>query len=115
MYFSKYKLTFASDDDGTFWPGVIEVPNESEVHYEEENKNNFIKKKNFTRFAKSRLTTTKNGKIEVEILKGQESFRIKSFVKSNTWSLLPSGKSKFKKGDVVDCFFPNHPNQSLIW
>jgi len=41
--------------------------------------------------------------------------RIKSFVKSNTWSLLPSGKSKFKKGDVVDCFFPNHPNQSLIW
>ena len=78
-------------------------------------KNNFIKKKNFTRFAKSRLTTTKNGKIEVEILKGQESFRIKSFVKSNTWSLLPSGKSKFKKGDVVDCFFPNHPNQSLIW
>ena len=78
-------------------------------------KNNFMKKKNFTRFAKSRLTTTKNGKIEVEILKGQESFRIKSFVKSNTWSLLPSGKSKFKKGDVVDCFFPNHPNQSLIW
>ena len=78
-------------------------------------KNNFIKKKNLTRFAKSRLTTTKNGKIEVEILKGQESFRIKSFVKSNTWSLLPSGKSKFKKGDVVDCFFPNHPNQSLIW
>ena len=43
MNFSKYKLTFASDDDGTFWPGVIEVPNESEVHYEEENKNNFIK------------------------------------------------------------------------
>ena len=28
-------------------------------------KNNFIKKKNFTRFAKSKLSTTKNGKIEV--------------------------------------------------
>ena len=46
-------------------------------------KNGFLKKKNFTRFAKSKLNTTKNGKIEVEILKGQESFRIKSFVKSN--------------------------------
>ena len=40
-------------------------------------KNNFTKKKNFTRFAKSKLNTTKNGKIEVEILQGQESFRIK--------------------------------------
>ena len=77
-------------------------------------KNNFIKKKNFTRFAKSKLNTTKNGKIEVEILKGQESFRIKSFVKSNIWALLPAGKSKFKKGQIVDCFFPNHINQTLI-
>ncbi|MDA8866744.1 molybdopterin molybdotransferase MoeA [Candidatus Pelagibacter sp.] len=77
-------------------------------------KNNFIKKKNFTRFAKSKLNTTKNGKIEVEILKGQESFRIKSFVKSNIWAVLPAGKSKFKKGQIVDCFFPNHINQSLI-
>ena len=77
-------------------------------------KNDFIKKKNFTRFAKSKLNTTKNGKIEVEILKGQESFRIKSFVKSNIWAVLPAGKSKFKKGQIVDCFFPNHINQSLI-
>ena len=77
-------------------------------------KNNFIKKKKFTRFAKSKLTTTKDGKIEVEILKGQESFRVKSFIKSNIWALLPAGKSKFKKGDIVDCFFPNHSNQTLI-
>ena len=77
-------------------------------------KNDFLKKKQFTRFAKSKLSTTKDGKIEVHILKGQESFRIKSFVKSNIWALLPSGKSKFKKGEIIDCFFPNHPNQSLI-
>ena len=77
-------------------------------------KNTFIKKKNFTRFAKSKLNTTNNGKIEVEILKGQESFRIKSFIKSNIWTLLPSGKSKFKKGEVVDCFFTNHSTQTLI-
>jgi len=77
-------------------------------------KNNFSKKKNFTRFAKSKLNTTKNGKIEVEILQGQESFRIKSFVKSNIWTLLPAGKSKFKKGQIVDCFFPNQSNIILI-
>ena len=73
-------------------------------------KNDFFKKKNFTRFVKSKIYTTKNSKIEVEILKGQESLRIKSFIKSNVWALLPTGKSKFKKGDLVDCFFPNSPN-----
>ncbi len=77
-------------------------------------KNSFFKKKAFTRFAKSKLTTTKDGKIEVEILKGQESFRVKSFIKSNIWALLPAGKSEFKKGEIVDCFFPNHSNQTLI-
>ena len=77
-------------------------------------KNNFVKKKNFTRFAKSKISTTKNGKIEVEILKGQESFRIKSFIKSNIWTLLPAGKTKFKKGEIVDCFFSNYSNHSLI-
>jgi len=76
-------------------------------------KNDFIKKVNFTRFVKSKFYTTKNGKIKVEILKGQESFRVKSFNKSNIWTLLPSGKSKFKKGHVVDCFFLNYSNKIL--
>ena len=77
-------------------------------------KNKFAKKKNFTRFVKSKINTTKNGKIETEILKGQESFRIQSFIKSNIWTLLPSGKSKFKKGDIVECYLPNHPQKILI-
>ena len=77
-------------------------------------KNEFTKKENFTRFVKSKFNTTKDGKINVEILKGQESFRIKSFVKSNIWTVLPSGKSKFKKNQIVDCFLPNHPNNILI-
>ena len=76
-------------------------------------KNNFVKKINFTRFVKSRINTTKNGNVEVEILKGQESFKIQSFIKSNIWTLLPSGKSKFKRGEIVDCFFPHHPNKTF--
>ena len=77
-------------------------------------KNKFIKKKNFTRFVKSKVNTTKNGKIELEVLKGQESFRVKSFVKSNIWAMFPSGKSKFKRGEIIDCFFPNHSNSILV-
>ena len=77
-------------------------------------RNGFRKKKDFTRFVKSKLSTTSNGKLEVKILKGQESFRIKSFIKSNIWVMLPSGKDKFKKGDTVDCFFPNQPNKIFL-
>ena len=73
-------------------------------------KNDFEKKKNFTRFIKSKLRTTRNGKLEVELLRGQESFRINSFVKSNVWAVLPWGQSKFKKGQIIDCFLPHQPN-----
>ena len=77
-------------------------------------KNKYSKKINFTRFIKSKINTTKNGKVEVKILKGQESFRIKSFIQSNIWILLPSGKTKFKKKEIVDCFFQNYSNKNLI-
>ncbi len=76
-------------------------------------KNSFEKKKNFTRFIKSKLNTTVNGKLEVKLLPGQESFRINSFVRSNVWGVLPQGQSKFKKGQIIDCFFPNYSNKIL--
>ena len=76
-------------------------------------KNSFEKNKNLTRFIKSKINTTKNGKVEVELLSGQESFRINSFVRSNMWAILPHGQSKFKKGQIIDCFFPNLSNKIL--
>ncbi len=76
-------------------------------------KNDFTKKKFFTRFIKSKLTTTKKGKIMVELLPGQESFKINSFVKSNVWAILPFNKSKFKKGQIIDCFLPDQSNLIL--
>ena len=85
-----------------------------EISFKARLKNEFRKKNDLTRFVKSKLSTTKNGKLEVEILKGQESFRIKSFIQSNIWVMLPSGKERFKKGETVDCFFPNYSNNNLI-
>ncbi len=85
-----------------------------EISFKASLKNEFRKKKNFTRFVKSKLSTTSNGKLEVQILKGQESFRIKSFIQSNIWVVLPSGKERFKKGETVDCFFPNQSNKFFL-
>ena len=76
-------------------------------------KNSFMKNKNFTRFIKSKLNTTQNGKLEVELLPGQESFKINSFVKSNVWAVLPNGQSNFKKGQIIDCFLTNQFNKTL--
>jgi len=67
-------------------------------------KNQFIKKKNFTRFIKGKLSISKKGIVQFEAYKGQESFRIKPFTKSNAWGLFPNGKGKFKKGDFIECY-----------
>ena len=69
-------------------------------------KKKYSKKKEFTRFIKSKISINKKGIIEVEVLKGQESFRIKSLIKSNNWAVFKSGKENFKKGELIDCFKP---------
>ena len=55
-------------------------------------------------FLKGKLSFSKKGIAEFETHKGQESFRIKPFTKSNAWGLFPSGKDKFKKGDFIECY-----------
>ncbi len=74
-------------------------------------KNNFVKKKNFTRFIKGRLYISKKGLAEFLVLKGQESFRINPFSKSNAWGIFPSGKSVFKIGDCVECYTSSGINE----
>ena len=73
-------------------------------------KNQFKKKKNLTRFLKAKLTSTNDGMLEIEALKGQESFRIKSFVESNVWGFFRDRQSDFKKGELIDCYSPFRPN-----
>ncbi len=77
-------------------------------------KNSFTKKIEFTRFIKSKFNTTKNGKILIKLLPGQESYRINPFAESNVWAVLPSGISRFKKGQIIDCFLPNQSNKTLV-
>ena len=78
-------------------------------------KKDFKKKKKFTRFLKAKLNSTNNGTLEVEILSGQESFRIKSFIKSNVWAILNSGKSLFKKGQLIECFSAIYSNKNIFY
>jgi len=76
----------------------------SEKPFKAKLKNDYFKNKNIIRFIKARLTSTNDGKLELQALKGQESFRIKSFVEANIWGLFKYGQSKFKKGELIDCY-----------
>jgi len=76
----------------------------SEKPFKAKLKNDYSKNKKIIRFIKARLTSTNDGKLEIQALNGQESFRIKSFVQSNVWGFFKSGQSRFKKGELIDCF-----------
>ena len=86
----------------------------SEKPFKAKLKSDYSKNKKIIRFIKARLTSTHDGKLELQALKGQESFRIKSFVEANVWGLFKDGQSKFKKGDLIDCYSPIGPNINIF-
>jgi molybdopterin molybdotransferase len=86
----------------------------SEKPFKAKLKNDYSKNKKVIRFIKARLTSTNDGKLELEALKGQESFRIKSFVEANVWGLFKDGQSHFKKGELIDCYSPIGPNINIF-
>jgi len=64
--------------------------------------NRYSKVKNFTHFVRCFTKINSKGLVQLEVLKGQQSNRIKSFVQANCWGIFPEGKGKFKKGDIID-------------
>ena len=86
----------------------------SEKPFKAQLKNDYSKNKKIIRFIKARLTSTNDGKLELQALKGQESFRIKSFVEANVWGLFKDGQSEFKKGELIDCYSPIGSNINIF-
>ena len=74
----------------------------------------FKKKKKFTRFIKGKLIFTTKGVSIFEVIEGQESYKIKSFTKSNAWGVFKSGISEFKKGSYIECHSLSGLNEFLL-
>jgi len=64
--------------------------------------NKYSKRKNFTHFARCLINVSTKGKEELQVLQGQQSHRIKSFVQANCWGIFPEGKEQFKSGDIIE-------------
>ncbi len=77
-------------------------------------RNNFLKKKNFTRFIKGKLTFSKKNFVMFQVFKGQESYKINPFTKSNAWGVFKHGVSSFKKGSYIQCYSSSGFNDFLI-
>ena len=97
------------------YPYLLNILNvKSEKPFKAKLINNFSKGKKIIRFLKGKLTSTNDGKLEIQVLKGQESFRIKSFVESNVWGLFKDGQSDFKKGEFIECYSPIGSNTNIF-
>ena len=77
-------------------------------------KNKFYKKKKFTRFVKGKISFDKKGFVQFEVFGGQESYKIKPFVKSNAWGVFKDGVSVFNKGNLIDVYSASGLNEFLI-
>ena len=64
--------------------------------------NSYEKVKKFTHFVRCYMEIDKNGLVKLKVLQGQQSNRIKSFISANCWGVFPAGKTKFKKGNIID-------------
>ena len=64
--------------------------------------NKYLKRKNFTHFARCLVNFNSRGTVELRVLQEQQSHRIKSFAKANCWGIFPSGKDHFKSGDIIE-------------
>ena len=60
------------------------------------------------------LTFDKKGFVQFEVFEGQESYKIKPFVKSNAWGVFKDGVSVFNKGNLIDVYSASGLNEFLI-
>ena len=64
--------------------------------------NKYSKRKNFTHFARCLIHVDSKGLIKLKVIKEQQSHRIKSFTEADCWGIFPSGKDRFKPGNIIE-------------
>lgn len=64
-------------------------------------------------FYKAKIKSDNMGQLEVELLAGQESFKIKPLLQANCWAVLTEKQDFFSVNDVIDVF-PLYPLYPII-
>lgn len=53
-------------------------------------------------FGKARAQVNTDGRIEVQLLPGQESFKIKPLLEANCWAIVPEGTDSVAPGELIE-------------
>ena len=64
----------------------------------------FQKSHNLRFFTKAKLSSDAAGGLRVEILPGQQSFKIHPLLKTNSWAVIPEATKDLLTGDIVDTY-----------
>ena len=64
----------------------------------------YCKKPGLRLFAKGKAYINKHGIISVEVLQGQESFKIIPLLKANCWIELPEDRAQYKKDEIINIY-----------
>jgi molybdopterin molybdotransferase len=70
--------------------------------------NAYSKKPRLRFHLKSRLRIDAQGRLAVEVLDGQESYRIRPLAEANAWSVVPAEIDALLPGAYVDVYGPGH-------
>jgi molybdopterin molybdotransferase len=57
---------------------------------------------------KSRLHVDAHGQLTVEVLEGQESYRIRPLAEANAWAVVPADVEALPAGALVDVYGAGH-------
>ena len=63
-------------------------------------------------FGKARALVSESGELQVELLPGQESFRIRPLLESNCWAIVDEGKAQVPAGELIQ-IAPRFPSEFL--
>ena len=66
------------------------------------------KKAGFRFHQKAKLAVDTHGQLQVSVLSGQESFRIRPLLHSNVWVVLPESAEHIAADSLVDVFGLGH-------
>jgi molybdopterin molybdotransferase len=70
------------------------------------------KRANLRFFGKAVATVGATGRLEVELLPGQESFKVRPLLAANCWAVVPEGPEEVASGQLIEVA-PLHPTDFL--
>ncbi len=73
----------------------------------------FKKREGLRMFLKARAESWEDGLLTVDLLDGQESFKVSPFLSMNCWAVAPENVEEIKAGDIVDVY-PLYPHSGFL-